>query len=185
MSGHPPSDLGLPESRPPAVRRLTEIGSPRGVQTVGGCPESKLGRRSPVSGHRVHEVPAAHLGRPFPQPAGFTLLALTANTMMESVRGRIAEFAVLKTFGYSNDVIAVLVVLEAMLLCLAAAVCGLALAALAFPALIERLGLGAISLPMPVIGAGFAIAVCLALVSALPPVWRALRLDVAAALAAH
>jgi putative ABC transport system permease protein len=115
----------------------------------------------------------------------FTLLALTANTMMESVRGRIAEFAVLKTFGYSNGVIAVLVVLEAMLLCLAAAACGLALAALAFSPVIERLGLGAIPLPIPVIGAGLAIAVFLALVSALPPVWRALRFDVAAALAAR
>jgi putative ABC transport system permease protein len=115
----------------------------------------------------------------------FTLLALTANTMMQSVRGRVAEFAVLKTFGYPNGVIAVLVVLEAMLLCLAAAACGLALAALAFPPVIQGIGLAAIPLPMSVIGTGFALAVCLALVSAVPPVWRALRLDVAAALAAR
>ncbi len=115
----------------------------------------------------------------------FTLLALTANTMMQSVRGRIAEFAVLKTFGYSNGIISLLVVLEALLLCLAAAVCGLALAALAFPPVIERLGIAAIPIPPSVIGAGFVIAVSLALVSAVPPVWRALRLDVAAALAAR
>lgn len=115
----------------------------------------------------------------------FTLLALTANTMMQSVRGRIAEFAVLKTFGYPNGVIAVLVVLEAMLLCLGAALCGLALAAVAFPPVIQQLGLGAIPIPLSVIGIGFAIAVCLALVSSVPPVWRALRLDVATALAAR
>lgn len=115
----------------------------------------------------------------------FTLLALTANTMMQSVRSRIPEFAVLKTFGYPNGVIAVLVVLEAMLLCLLAAVCGLALAALAFPPVMQHLGLAAIPIPLSVIGAGFAIAVCLAFVSAVPPVWRALRLDVAAALAAR
>ncbi|MGB6450929.1 MAG: FtsX-like permease family protein [Steroidobacteraceae bacterium] len=115
----------------------------------------------------------------------FTLLALTANTMMQSVRSRIAEFAVLKTFGYPNAVIAVLVVVESMLLCLGAALCGLALAALAFPPVFARLGAAAIPLPVPVIGAGFAIAMCLALVSAVPPLWRALRLDVATALAAR
>ncbi len=115
----------------------------------------------------------------------FTLLALTANTMMQSVRSRIAEFAVLKTFGYSNGIISVLVVLEAMLLCLGAAICGLALAALAFPPVIQRLGIAAIPIPPSVIGAGFTIAVCLALVSSVPPVWRALRLDVATALTAR
>jgi putative ABC transport system permease protein len=115
----------------------------------------------------------------------FTLLALTANTMMQSVRVRVGELAVLKTFGYSNAIVAMLVVLEAMLLCLGAALCGLALAALAFPPLMQRLGLAPIPIPATVIGAGFAIAVCLAIVSALPPLWRASRLDVATALAAH
>jgi len=115
----------------------------------------------------------------------FTLLALTANTMMQSLRARIGELAVLKTFGYSNAIVAILVVCEALLLCLGAALCGLALAAFAFPPLMQRIGLGAIPIPATVIGAGFAIAVCLALVSAVPPLWRASRLDVATALAAH
>ncbi|MGH8219347.1 MAG: ABC transporter permease [Steroidobacteraceae bacterium] len=115
----------------------------------------------------------------------FTLLALTANTMMQSLRVRIGEFAVLKTFGYSNATVAMLVVLESVLLCLGAAICGLALAALAFPPLMLRVGLGTIPIPMSVIGAGFAIAVCLAIVSSVPPLWRASRLDVATALAAR
>jgi putative ABC transport system permease protein len=115
----------------------------------------------------------------------FTLLALTANTMMQSVRVRIGELAVLKTFGYPNGTVGALVVLEAALLCLGAAICGLALAALAFPPLMQRLGIAPIPIPASVIGAGFALAVCLALVSAMPPVWRASRLDVAAALAAR
>ncbi|HEY6455408.1 MAG TPA: FtsX-like permease family protein [Steroidobacteraceae bacterium] len=115
----------------------------------------------------------------------FTLLALTANTMMQSVRVRIGEFAVLKTFGYSNGIVATLVVLEALVLCVGGALCGLALAALAFPPLMQRIGLAAIPIPVTVVGAGFAIAVGLSLVSAVPPLWRASRLDVAAALAAH
>jgi putative ABC transport system permease protein len=115
----------------------------------------------------------------------FTLLALTANTMMQSVRVRIGELAVLKTFGYSNLLVSMLVVIEALLLCLAAAVCGLALAGLAFPPVMQRVGLAPIPIPLPVIGAGFALAACVALVSVVPPLWRASRLDVATALAAH
>jgi putative ABC transport system permease protein len=105
--------------------------------------------------------------------------------MMQSVRVRTGELAVLKTFGYSNGIVATLVVFEALVLCVSAALCGLALAALAFPPLMQRVGLAPIPIPATVIGAGFAIAVCLALVSAVPPLWRALRLDVATALAAH
>jgi len=115
----------------------------------------------------------------------FTLLALTANTMMQSLRVRLGEFAVLKTFGYSNAIVAVLVVLESVLLCLGAAICGLALAAFAFPPLMQRVGLGPIPIPLSVVVAGLAIAVCLALVSSVPPLWRTSRLDVATALAAR
>lgn len=115
----------------------------------------------------------------------FTLLALTANTMMQSVRGRMPELAVLNTFGYPDTLIAVLVVPEAMLLCLGAAASGLALAAMAFPPLIQGLGLALMPIPVSVLGAGGVIAVCLALVSSVPPLLGALRLDVAAALAAR
>jgi putative ABC transport system permease protein len=115
----------------------------------------------------------------------FTLLALTANTMMQSVRVRLGELAVLKTFGYSNATVSVPVLLEAMLLCLVRALCGLTLAALALPPVVVRVGLAPIPIPLTVIGSGFAIAVCLAIVSAAPPLWRASRLDVTTALAAH
>jgi putative ABC transport system permease protein len=115
----------------------------------------------------------------------FTLLALTANTMMQSVRVRLGELAVLKTFGYSNAMIAMLVLFEAVLLCFSAALCGLALAALAFPPLMQGVGLTPIPIPAPVVAAGFAIAACLAIVSAVPPLWRASKLDVATVLAAR
>ena len=52
----------------------------------------------------------------------FTLLFLTGNTMMQSVRERIPELAVLKTYGFSNTaVMTVLVFAESLLLCLLAA----------------------------------------------------------------
>lgn len=117
----------------------------------------------------------------------FTLLALTANTMMQSVRERITELAVLKTIGYTNAVVAGLVALEALLLSVSAALCGLLAAMLAFPRVFADLGVGAgaLALPPAVLVEGLSLAVGLALVSSILPVWRAMRLDVATALAAR
>ena len=115
----------------------------------------------------------------------FTLLALTANTMMQSIRERVAEFAVLKTFGYTSRIIVGLVLAESLLLCVTAAACGLAVAAVAFPQIFGSLGIGALPIPTEVIVAGFVLAACVALVSSALPIWRALRLNVVTALAAH
>ena len=115
----------------------------------------------------------------------FTLLALTANTMMQSVRERTSELAVLKTIGYTNGVVAALVALEALLLSVSAALCGLLPAIFAFPRVFASLGIGAgaLLLPPSVVLDGLSLAVGLALVSSVLPVWRAVRLDVATALA--
>jgi len=111
----------------------------------------------------------------------FTLLFLTGNTMMQSMRERIPELAVLKTLGFTDGAVSSFVLCESVLLCSASALIGLALARLAF------LGIGKVfgNLTMPgfVIGAGIAIAVALALVSGLPPAIRAKRLNIVDALA--
>jgi putative ABC transport system permease protein len=113
----------------------------------------------------------------------FTLLFLTGNTMMQSVRERIPELAVLKTYGYSNVVVGSLIFAESLLLCIAAAGVGLGVAAGVAPWLYRQLGVGGMPFPWTVIAAGLGIAVIVAVVSALPPVWRAQRLSVVAALA--
>ena len=59
----------------------------------------------------------------------FTLLFLTGNTMMQSVRERIPELAVLKTLGFTGGTISALVLIESVLLCLFAAALGLGLSA--------------------------------------------------------
>ena len=46
----------------------------------------------------------------------FTLLFLTGNTMMQSVRDRIPELAVLKTLGFSDEKVLSLVIAESLLL---------------------------------------------------------------------
>ena len=113
----------------------------------------------------------------------FTLLFLTANTMMQSVRERVAEFAVLKTYGFSDSTIWAIVLAEAAILCVLAALLGLALAATAFPPIYAALGIGAIPLERTVIVNGVAIALLVSAASALPPLLQFRRLQVVDALA--
>src|SRR4029450_12722327 len=65
----------------------------------------------------------------------FTLLFLTGNTMMQSVRERIPELAVLKTVGFTDGMVTTLVLSESILLGVIAAFIGLGIAALLFPGL--------------------------------------------------
>ncbi len=111
----------------------------------------------------------------------FTLLFLTSNTMMQSVRERTPELAILKILGFSDNLVTGLVLSESLLLCILAAALGLAAAALIFP-LTAALGVGAASLPLNVVAEGFAAAVLLALASGLPPARRARRLAIVDAL---
>jgi putative ABC transport system permease protein len=57
----------------------------------------------------------------------FTLVLLTGNTMAQAVRERIPELAVLKTIGFSNRTVLVLVLVEAVLLLLLGGVIGVTL----------------------------------------------------------
>jgi putative ABC transport system permease protein len=115
----------------------------------------------------------------------FTLLLLTGNTMAQAVRERIPELAVLKTIGFSNRSVLLLVLAEAVLLLLLGGVLGLALAAVVMPMVGAASG-GMIQLPS-VPGATWALGVALALaiglmVGALPAL-RAMRLSIVDALA--
>src|SRR5690606_26155183 len=85
----------------------------------------------------------------------FTLLFLTGNTMMQSVRERIPELAVLKTVGFTDGMVTALVIAESLLLCVFAALAGLGLASLAFPVLGNLVG-GEASLPGIVLVGGVA-----------------------------
>jgi putative ABC transport system permease protein len=113
----------------------------------------------------------------------FALLFLTGNTMMQSVRERIPELAVLKTYGYSNAGVTALVFAESILLCAAAAAAGLGIAALASPRVFRAIGAGGMGMPAGVVATGLAIAVLVAVVSALPPARRAHTLSIVDALA--
>lgn len=113
----------------------------------------------------------------------FTLLFLTANTMMQSVRERTSELAVLKTLGYSDGKVLTLVLVEALILCLFAALLGIGLAALVFESPALQKLFGNFSMPYIVAGMGLGLAVLLAFISGFPPAWRARQLNIVDALA--
>jgi putative ABC transport system permease protein len=111
----------------------------------------------------------------------FTLLVLTGNTMMESVRERTSELAVLQTIGFTEANVLLLVLAEALVLCVVAALIGLGLAASAFP--LAKSFLGTALLPPVVVVLGTLFAIAVALLSAFIPAWRAMRLNIVDALA--
>ena len=111
----------------------------------------------------------------------FTLLILTVNTMAQSVRERIPELAVLKTLGFSDSRIVMLVLVESLMLCLFAALLGLALARLAFVGFTSLFG--DVPLPSLVVEIGVVMAIALALIGGALPALRAGRLKVVDALA--
>jgi putative ABC transport system permease protein len=111
----------------------------------------------------------------------FTLLFLTGNTMMQSVRERIPELAVLKTLGFGDAMVLGLVIAESLLLCLLAAVIGLGLSFAVLPIVAQ--GLQGVHLTAGALIPGIAVAVLLALIVGLPPALRAMRLNIVDALA--
>ncbi|TAH39846.1 MAG: FtsX-like permease family protein [Dokdonella sp.] len=115
----------------------------------------------------------------------FTLVLLTGNTMMQAVRERTSELAVLKTMGFSDNKVLALVLGESVLLLLLGGVIGLAL-------------VSAIGMVLPTMSGGminnthvgissWALGIALAsgigvLIGALPAL-RAMRLNIVDALA--
>ena len=113
----------------------------------------------------------------------FALLFVTGNTMMQSIRERVPELAVLKTYGYSNTAVTLLLFAESALLCGTAAAVGLGVAAVLFPTMFEAMGVAPIPIETSTLVGGAALALAFAFVSAWLPTWRAQRLNVVDALA--
>lgn len=111
------------------------------------------------------------------------LLFATATMMMQSIRERTAELAVLKTLGFTDRMVFVFILAEAIAVFVAAAVCGLALAMFAFPFASQYVP--GLSMPGVVVVAGLACAALVATISAAVPAVLAARLNIAAALASR
>jgi putative ABC transport system permease protein len=115
----------------------------------------------------------------------FTLLLLTGNTMAQAVRERIPELAVLKTIGFSNRSVLVLVLAESILLLVLGGAIGLGLAASIIPALSAASG-GVIqlgSVPGETWVMGVVLMIVFGVLVGLLPATRAMRLKIVDALA--
>jgi putative ABC transport system permease protein len=115
----------------------------------------------------------------------FTLVLLTGNTMMQAVRERTSELAVLKTIGFSSTSVLAMVLAESVLLLLLGGLIGLGLVSLiglALPAMsggmITNASVGAKSWSL-----GIALAIAIGAVVGALPALRAMRLNIVDALA--
>lgn len=113
----------------------------------------------------------------------FTILLVSGNTMAMSVRERIKEVGVLKTLGFTNNVILGMIIGEAVAISLIGAAIGLALAAFlaigvgkAGAAFATQLNHLSVTPGIAVISLG--IAIVLGLVSSFVPAWNAARTDI-------
>jgi putative ABC transport system permease protein len=111
----------------------------------------------------------------------FALLLATGALMMQSIRERVPELAVLKTLGFPGHLVMILILLEAVLFCVFSAAIGLSLASIILPQ--ARTLIGITSMPVNVIVTGLIFAVVLAIAGSSAPAWRGLKLRVAEALA--
>jgi len=109
------------------------------------------------------------------------LLFATATSMIQSVRERLPEIAVLKTVGFTDWVVFLLILGEGLVVFVSAAAAGILLASAAFPFAAEFVR--GISMPASMIVIGVASAALAGLLSAAIPALLSARLRVAAGLA--
>jgi putative ABC transport system permease protein len=115
----------------------------------------------------------------------FTLLLLSGNTMMQAVRERTSELAVLKTIGFSSQSVLAMVLAESVLLMVLGGVIGLGLATALIPMVSAGSG-GMLNLPGVGEGSwvlGLLLMVLIGLLVGALPAVRAMRLKIVDALA--
>jgi putative ABC transport system permease protein len=113
----------------------------------------------------------------------FTLLLVTGNTMAMSVRERTSELAVLKTIGFGDRAVLVLVLAEGAMIAAVGGGAGILLAKL-FTLGGDPTGgfFPSFRLPGAAVGAAAGIALAVGLLAGLVPAWTAMRLHVVQAL---
>lgn len=109
------------------------------------------------------------------------LLFSTCTMMMQTIRERTPELAVMKTVGFTDRAVFLIVVAEAAAVSISGALLGLALACGVFPYAAKFFP--GLSMPISVIGVGLLGAVLVALISVAMPASMAARLRVVDALA--
>ena len=115
----------------------------------------------------------------------FTLLFLIGNSMMQSVRERVPEFAVMKTLGFSDGTVLALVLAEAVLMCVLAGLAGLALVKGILPLVADNAKdplVYELTMSWSAFAQGLVFALVISLLSAMYPAMLVQRLSVVDAL---
>lgn len=114
----------------------------------------------------------------------FTMLLVAGNTMIQAVRERTGELAVMKTLGFSNGQIMGMVIGESVLLTTVAGALGMFLAVLATSGMKASLQqfLPALAVTPERFATGICLAAFLGVLTAVLPALRTMRLDVVSAL---
>ncbi len=113
----------------------------------------------------------------------FTILLLTGNTMAQSVRERIPQLAVLKTLGFTDGTVQMLVLAESFVLIGIGALLGMAVATVLGMGMVGFLGGSGSVVNLQVWAYALVSVIVLSLLVGLPPAWRARRLKIVDALA--
>jgi putative ABC transport system permease protein len=162
-------------------KRSASIGHDIDALFANSSHETRTQSESDIAASQVQRIgDIDFLAHAVTAAAFFALLFATGALMMQTVRERTPELAVLKTFGFADRRVMGLILAEALLSCILGAAIGLAIAALLLPRAKQLIGLG--YLPGTVIVEGFVSAIILALISGAIPAWRGLKLQVATAL---
>ncbi len=114
----------------------------------------------------------------------FTILLLTANTASLTFRERVPELAAMKTLGFTDRSVASLVLSEAMVLCVAGGITGIAVARALEPVLNASLGevLGSFAMDTRSMARALALSVGIGIAIGIQPAWAARRLTIVDAL---
>jgi putative ABC transport system permease protein len=162
-------------------KRSASIGHDIDMQFANSSHETRTQSESDLAASQVQRIgDIDFLAHAVTAAAFFALLFATGALMMQTIRERTSELAVLKTVGFTDRRVMALILAEALVSCILGAALGLAIAGILLPRAKELIGLG--YLPGVVIAEGFASAVILALVSGAIPATRGLRLQVVTAL---
>jgi putative ABC transport system permease protein len=114
----------------------------------------------------------------------FTIVLLTGNTLTQALRERIPELAVLKTLGFPDLTVALVVLGEAIALTATGGALGLGLALVAEPALARGLGsvIPTFDISATTLASGMVLALLLGVLVGAIPAWQARRLEIISAL---
>jgi len=112
----------------------------------------------------------------------FALLTSIATLMMQSIRERVPELAVLRALGFSSATVFSLLLTETLTISVAAAALGLAAASVILPLagqIAPDFSVPGISMPASVVVLGLALSLLIALLSVALPAYKTSKLEVA------